>query len=171
MDRRARLLERAAAANVCDRLVDIGVGRLRLFVEEGGDGHDHAALAIAALRNVVLDPRFPHLVQDAVLGQPLDGGDLPADSIRDGDAAGTSGDPVDQHRASAALRNASAVLGSRQTNLLPDGPQKRHVRFDVDVVVSPLTLSLDMFRSLWRDLGTTQRRIPSCASIGNFRHF
>src|SRR6185295_242550 len=56
VDRFAHLLEGAAATDVGDRLVDIRIGRLRLVLEQGGHRHDHAALAIAALRHVVVDP-------------------------------------------------------------------------------------------------------------------
>src|ERR1700679_3584929 len=43
----AHLLEGAAAANIGDGVVHIGVGRLRLVLEQCRDRHDHAALAIA----------------------------------------------------------------------------------------------------------------------------
>src|SRR5947207_15573581 len=46
----AHLLEGAAAADVGDGIIDIGVGRLRPVLEQRRDRHDHAALAITALR-------------------------------------------------------------------------------------------------------------------------
>src|SRR5438876_8616737 len=52
----AHLQERAAPGAVGDRRVDVGVGRLGLVLEEGGDGHDHAGLAVAALRDFVVHP-------------------------------------------------------------------------------------------------------------------
>src|ERR1700681_3509267 len=63
----AHLLEGAAAANIGDRGIDFGVGRPRFPAEERGDGHDHARLAIAALRDVLGDPRLLHLMQDTAL--------------------------------------------------------------------------------------------------------
>src|ERR1700733_10970636 len=57
-----RLLEGAATADIGDGLVDILVGRFRLLLEQGRDRHDHAALAIAALRHIVVDPGLLHLV-------------------------------------------------------------------------------------------------------------
>src|SRR6202047_4067346 len=72
----AHLLEGAAAANIGDGFVDVLVGRLRLLLEERRHRHDHPALAIAALRNVVGDPGLLHLVQGAITRQPLDSGDL-----------------------------------------------------------------------------------------------
>src|ERR1700710_1243838 len=59
----ANLLEGSAAADIGDGLVDILIGRLRLFLEQGRDRHDHPALAIATLRNVVGHPGLLHLVQ------------------------------------------------------------------------------------------------------------
>src|ERR1700712_2735595 len=52
----AHLLEGAAAANIGDGVVDIGVGRFGIVLEQSRDRHDHAALAIAALRHVIVDP-------------------------------------------------------------------------------------------------------------------
>ena len=76
MDGLAHLLEGAAAANVGDLVIDVSVGRLRLFFEQRRNRHDHTALAIAALRHVMLDPGLLYLVQRAVLGKAFDRGDL-----------------------------------------------------------------------------------------------
>src|ERR1041384_5071326 len=67
-----RLLEGAATADGGDRLIDIRVGRLRLFLEQRRHRHDHAALAITALRHVLGDPRLLHLVQCAIRRQSFD---------------------------------------------------------------------------------------------------
>src|SRR6202166_2630552 len=76
VDRLAHLLEGAAAADIGDGFVDVLVGRLRLLLEKRRHRHDHAGLAISALRNLVVDPGFLHLVQCAIGGQSLNGGDL-----------------------------------------------------------------------------------------------
>ena len=83
VNRLAHLLEGAATADIGDGLVDVLVGRLRLLLEQRRDRHDHAALAIAALRNVVGDPGLLHLVQRAIAGEAFDGGDLLADGFAD----------------------------------------------------------------------------------------
>src|SRR5262245_52063303 len=57
------LLEGAAATDVGDPRVDVGVGRLGLGFEESGHGHDHPGLAVAALRDLLVKPGFLHLVQ------------------------------------------------------------------------------------------------------------
>src|SRR5215475_1907518 len=56
VDRFAHLLEGAATADIGDGVVDIFVGRLRIVLQKRGDRHDHAALAIAALRHIMVDP-------------------------------------------------------------------------------------------------------------------
>src|SRR5262245_36387349 len=88
VDCRADLLKSSAAADIGDGLVDVLVGRLRLLLEKRCDRHDHATLAIAALRNIVGDPGLLHLMQRAIAGETFDGGDLLAGGFADRDAAG-----------------------------------------------------------------------------------
>src|ERR1043166_8667293 len=140
VDRRAHLLEGAAPADVGDLAIDVGVGGLRLVLQQIGDRHDHAALAVAALRHVVIDPGLLHLVQHAVLGEALDGGDLLADRLAHRKRAGARRDAVDMHGAGATLRDAAAVFGAGETDVLANRPEQRRVRLDVDVVI----LSVDI---------------------------
>src|SRR5687768_14915449 len=79
VDRRAHFLERPAAADIGDGGVDVRVGGLGLLRQQGSSGHDHAGLAVAALRHFVLDPCGLNLVQLAAARQAFDGGDLLAD--------------------------------------------------------------------------------------------
>ena len=62
----------AATADVGHRLVDILVRRLGLFLEQRSGRHHLTRLAIAALRNLVLDPGFLHRVHPAARREPLD---------------------------------------------------------------------------------------------------
>ena len=57
MDRRPHTLVGAAAAQVGHGGVDVGVVGLWVFVEQGGSGHQHAALTVTALRHLLGDPR------------------------------------------------------------------------------------------------------------------
>src|SRR5579862_18195 len=84
VDRFAHLLEGAAAADVGDRRVDLRVGRIRRFLQQRCRRHDHAGLAVAALRHVVREPGLLHLVELAVRRQAFDGGDFLADRGADG---------------------------------------------------------------------------------------
>src|SRR6202050_3314575 len=129
----AHLLEGAAPADIGDGVVDVGVGRLRIVLEQGRDRHDHAALAIAALRNVVIDPGLLNLVQDAVDGETLNGGDLLADGFTDRYSAGAHRNAVDMDRARAALCNTATVFGAGQADIFPDCPKKWRIVFDVNV--------------------------------------
>src|SRR5215470_12175246 len=76
VDRGAHLLEGAATADVGDRLIDVGIRGLGLFLKQSSHRHDHAALAIAALRYVEIDPSLLYAMQLAVLGKAFDGRDL-----------------------------------------------------------------------------------------------
>src|SRR3954470_12540182 len=84
----ADLLEGAATADIGDGFVDVLVGRFRLLLEQGRNRHDHAALAIAALRYVLGDPGLLYFVQCAIRRKAFDGGNLLADGFRDQHAAG-----------------------------------------------------------------------------------
>src|ERR1700757_1307504 len=109
VNRLAHLLEGAAAADIGDGVVDVLVGRLWLVLEQPRHRHDHPALAIAALRHVVLDPGLLHLVQGTIIGKALDGGDLLAGGLAHADTAGARRDAIDVHGAGAALCNAAAI--------------------------------------------------------------
>src|SRR5262245_942162 len=95
----AHLLEGAAPADVRDRRVDVGVGGLGFVLEERRGRHDHAGLTVAALRDLVIDPRLLHLVQDAVDSEALDRGDLLAHRSSDRHHARAHGPAVDVHGA------------------------------------------------------------------------
>src|SRR5436190_1567719 len=122
VDRLAHLLEGAAAADIRDGFVDVLVGRFRLLLEKGCHRHDHAALTVAALRNVIGDPGLLHFVQSAGGREPLNRGDLFANSFADYDAAGAHRDAIDMDGAGAALCNAATVFCTGQADIFPDSP-------------------------------------------------
>ena len=75
MDGGADALVGAATAHVAShRGIDVGVGRLGLFAKQCGGCHDLPGLAIAALRDIELDPGFLKGMQ-GVSGETLNGGD------------------------------------------------------------------------------------------------
>src|SRR6266849_5178202 len=118
----AHLLEGAAAANIGDGFVDVLVGRLRLLLEKRCHRHDHAGLTVSALRNVVGDPGFLHLVQCAIPGQPFNGGDPLANGFADLYAARAHRHAIDVDGAGPALCNAATVFGAGQADIFPDRP-------------------------------------------------
>src|SRR6516225_5089302 len=131
---RAHLLIGAAAADVADIGVDVGVGRLRLLLEQRRHRHDHPALAVAALRHVMLEPGLLHLVQGAARGEPLDRGDLLALGRAHRHRARARGLAVHVHGAGAALGDPAPVFSSGKADLLPQHPQERGVGVAIDVV-------------------------------------
>jgi len=98
----------------------ISASSLRVLVQKRRHRHDHAALAIAALRNVLGDPGFLHLVQCGAGGEPFDRGDLLALGLGDRDPAGTGGDTVHVNGAGAALCDAAAIFCAGQPGILAD---------------------------------------------------
>src|SRR6266403_1318290 len=129
----AHLLEGAAAANIGDGFVDVLVGRLRLLVEKRRHRHDHSALAIPALRDIVGDPGLLHFVQCAIRRQTFNGGDLLADGFADQHATGPHRNAVDMDRAGPALCYAATVFGAGQADIFPDRPKQRRIRLDIHV--------------------------------------
>src|SRR6266581_4616715 len=130
---RAYALIGPAAADIRHRLVYLLVGRARFRLEQGGRRHDLSRLAIAALRHIERRPGLLHWMQ-AVDREALDGDDAVGGlDAADRDGAGAPQLAVDVHRARAALRDAAAVLGSRQARLLADGPQQRRVGLHLHV--------------------------------------
>src|SRR5580704_7226663 len=134
VDRGANALIGSATANVGHRPVNVVVGRFRVLLEQRNCRHHHAALAIAALRHVEVEPGLLHRVQLAVLRQRLDGGDLLGADRSDRDLARARGDTVDVYGAGAALGDAAAVFGAGQADRVADDPEQRRVGFNVDAV-------------------------------------
>src|SRR5678815_555290 len=80
----------AAPADVAvHRGINVGVGRVRLLLEQRRGRHQLAGLTVAALRDVVLDPRGLQRMQLAVVaGESFDRCDPLARSRADGQRAG-----------------------------------------------------------------------------------
>ena len=65
----------------------------------------------------------------------------------DRERAGARGDAVDVDGAGAALRDAAAVLGAGQADVLPDRPEQRRVGIDVDVVIFAIDIEANHSRT------------------------
>src|SRR6267378_3995055 len=143
VDRFAHLLEGAAAADVGDRGVDIRVRRLGFLLQERCYGHDHSRLAVAALRHVVLEPGLLYLVQRLGLREAFDRRDALARRSAHRVGARTNRGAINVDRAGAALRDAAAVFGAGQADLLADHPEQRRVGVDVEVMRLPVNGQTD----------------------------
>jgi hypothetical protein len=100
-------------------------------VEQGSGGEDLAALAVAALGDVEVDPGLLEEVELAVGGEAFDGGDV-AVGFGNGELAGADGLAVDVDGAGAAFADAAAVLGALEVELVAQDPEERGVVGDVD---------------------------------------
>ncbi len=124
LDRGAHAVVRAAAADVGDRLVDLCVAGIGRRLEERRGRHDHAGLAVPALRNVERHPCFLQRMR-AVGRKPFDGDDFLGDAHRRCGADATArGHAIDMHGAGSALRDAATVLGAGQSELLAQHPEQ-----------------------------------------------
>ena len=138
VNRGANALVGSTTADVAaHRRIDVGVGRLRLLLEQRNGGHDLAGLAIAALHDVGFDPRTLHGML-AVLADAFDGGDFLAGERRDRRDARTHRHAVDMHGAGAALGHAAAELGAGQADQVAQHPEQRHVAGRIDFMLPPV---------------------------------
>src|SRR5215216_5934598 len=99
----------------------VGVGPA---VQQVVDGHDHAGDAEAALHGPLLDEGPLDVGQLALGAEALDGADVAADGVGAHHAAGGDQDPVQQHRAGAALALLAGVLGAGQAEALAQHVQQ-----------------------------------------------
>src|SRR5215468_4965515 len=134
MDRGAHLLEGAATADVGDCLVDVGIRGLGLFLEQSSHRHDHAALTVAALRYVEIDPSLLYAIQLAFLGKAFDGCDLRAGCGADRERARPRRHAIDMDCAGTALGDAATVLRSRHPDPFSDDPQQWGIGIDIHVM-------------------------------------
>src|SRR5450759_437095 len=128
----------ATPADVAD-LVEVGVADHATLapslVDLGDGGHYLTGLAVAALRDVLVDPGLLHRVQILAdgSGQTLDGGDLVGLlDLRHRHGAGVERRAVDVASASLTDINATAVLWAGDAQDVAQHPQQTHVVGDVD---------------------------------------
>ena len=123
----------ATSTNVGHGLIDVLIGGLGLALQECSGGQNLSRLAVAALGHIKVFPCHLHGV--ARIGrESLNGGDVFALSGRVGIRARPHRCAIHQDRASTALGHAAPILGAREPQLIPDHPQKGHVRFNVQGV-------------------------------------
>src|SRR6185436_6228443 len=155
MDCGAHAVVGAATADVGHRVVDVTVARLRFLLQQRGRCHQHARLAEAALRHVELDPRLLQRMR-RVGCEPFDRHDLLRRAHRrHRPHARAHRLAIDVHGAGAALRDATAVLGAGERELLAQHPQQRRVGLGVEIAI----LAIDVQARHHRLLGFRSPRI------------
>ena len=121
----------APAQVALEPAADLVLGRLRVVVEQVDRLHDHARRAVAALEGVTLVEGGLHRVQLAVLGEPLDGGDLLAVRLDREHVAGLHAAAAQVHGAGAAVAGVAADHGPGLAEPFAQVVDEKRARFDV----------------------------------------
>ena len=102
------------------------LGRVGILGKQRRRLHDLPGLAVAALRNLLGDPRL--LQRMIALGaEAFDGGDLLAGDVAERGLAGSHRFAVDVNRAGAAQAGAAAEFRAGHLQLFADGPEQRRI--------------------------------------------
>src|SRR5688500_9456694 len=123
---------RAPAQVSTHRFVDVGVGWVRIAVQERHGLHDLAGLAVTAPGHVVVDPGLLDGVQLATLGQAVDRRDVLALDGADRCDARTPRLAVDVAGACAAEAHTAAVLEAVNVEAVTKNPEELLVVVGVD---------------------------------------
>lgn len=128
----------AAATDVLiQRSVDVDIGRVRPGFQQGAGCEQHASLAIAALRDVFLDPGALERVTP-VVRKPLDRGESLSRRVRRCDLAGSNCAVALEHAARTASADSASVLRAGEPELIPQYPEERRVAFNIYRTATPV---------------------------------
>ena len=115
----------ATAANIAHAAGNVLVTGLWIVVQQIDGGHDLAALAVSALRNVLVDPGLLHGMEfPARRGQAFNGGYPLAGDTRGFAGAGFMGAAVDVNRARPATTDSTTELGAGQPEVIAKYPEQ-----------------------------------------------
>ena len=124
---------RAAAEVAGDGLTDLGLGGIRVPIEQSGRGDEETGRAETALHGSLGHEGLLQRAHPAVGRQPLDGRDLVALRVADQGEAGVDRRAVQQHHAGPALPVATSFLGPGETQPFAKTEQQRFAGLGVDV--------------------------------------
>ena len=118
----ADALIRPAAADIArHRVIDLGVGWIRIFAQQDGGGHDLPRLAVAALRHVLGDPGPLQGVAE-IVRETLNSRDFFARGAQDRRDARPHRLAIEVDGTRAAQRHAAAELCPGQPERFPQHP-------------------------------------------------
>src|SRR5271166_915414 len=121
----------ASAEVACHHGVDVLIARSREVLQEGRRLHDLPRLAVAALRNLKLDPG-PLQWMPSFRIEPFDRRDVGVGDVTHGRDAGARRPPAHMHGAGAAHADAAAEFRPGEADNVADDPQQRRIVLDVD---------------------------------------
>ena len=159
MNRGADALVRPATADIARHgLVNISVGWRGIVSQQRGGRHQLSRLAIAALGHLQFQPGLLHGVI-TVLGKVFDSGNFFIAYTTRREHAGAHGFAVKVDGAGAALGYSATELGAGQADLVPQHPQQRRVRFDVNLILPVINVEFNHVFSepgLHQEVNSTQ---------------
>src|SRR5215468_9260508 len=135
---------RAPAEVARDAPADLVLAGLRVLLEEGVAGHEHARGAVAALEPVLGHEAFLEGMELAVLLGPLHGHDLPAVGLHREYRAGLHGPAVQEDGARAAVGRVAADVRAREPEDLSDQVHEEETRLDVRLELLAVDGHLDL---------------------------
>ena len=122
----------AAPADIGNRLIDRIIVRVGIRRQQGSHTHDHARLAIAALRDLFIDPGLLHGMQPILASQSFDRRDRFALQVRNRQYARSNRLAIDVDGAGTALRNPAPVFCASELKNVAQRPQCRHGLVDIN---------------------------------------
>ena len=129
LDPCSNAIVRGAATKITGHgVIDVGVGRIWVSLQQRSRGHDLPGLAVAALRDIKFAPRLLERMQMfTILGKTLDRRDLHPRRRRDWRQAGSSGNAVEMDRARAALPDPATEFRSNELEIVAQNPKQRRI--------------------------------------------
>jgi hypothetical protein len=124
-------MRKTSAKDGGQRFAHLLLGSFRVFIEQRLGGKDYAAETESALGCAFIDKSLLNGVRFFRSSDSLEGRNFLAGHGADWRDAGAHGLPIDDDRASSALREAAAELGSTQLQLVAEHKQQRSLRIDI----------------------------------------
>ena len=138
----------AAAAQIAiQRLLDVIAGRMRILVEQGLRGHDHAADAVAALRGLLVNEGLLKLARILLRAEALERGDLLAFGKGERRDAGMDGIAVHDDGAGAALGQPAAEFRATQAKIVAQRVKQHAVGWCIDHMIMTIHVDRDLVAS------------------------
>lgn len=117
--------------------VNFGIAGIFLFLKQSSRGHGHSRLAVAALRDVFLQPgTLARMI--SVKGKPLDSCVVLISRGGQCDLTGADSPTVLMNSAGPANARAASVFGSGQMQQIAERPKQGHLRIGIQLM--PLSI-------------------------------